>query len=41
MAEEKQNWIKSTQDYVDSLKAEMEMETGVAVPGVDPVRSAT
>lgn len=23
MAEEKQNWVQSTRDYVDSLKAEM------------------
>ncbi len=27
MAEEKQNWIQSTRDYVDSLKAEMRKVT--------------
>ena len=27
MADEKQNWIQSTRDYVDSLKAEMRKVT--------------
>ena len=38
MAEEKQNWIQSTRDYIDSLKAEMRK---VSWPNRKQVESTT
>ena len=38
MADEKQNWIQSTRDYVDSLKAEMRK---VSWPNRTQVESTT
>jgi preprotein translocase subunit SecE len=38
MAEEKQNWVESTRDYIDSLKAEMRK---VSWPNRKQVESTT
>ena len=38
MAEEKQNWVQSTKDYIDSLKAEMRK---VSWPNRKQVESTT